>query len=230
VVSTARRLFVASPAIQSVSLPALCGNRVEVRALTARDTPALLETIDDEVATANRWTQDNRRQMVELCLRSPRLVGMGIIDIESGCLAGVVQMTQAALNRPYLSIWVGPEYRRRGFSSDALAIVAEQLHDTGVRVVEAETAADNMAMRGALERAGFTIEGNRNRLFDHDIEVPSVIYRHVPPVYGTVPRSATDPLVEVAPISVAPDGGTGAGHRTPLPNDPGSTPTSSEDV
>lgn len=55
---------------------------------------------------------------------------------------------------------VAPEFRRRGFASEMIkALVSRAFATRGVSRVVAETAADNMASRRALEKCGFRVSG-----------------------------------------------------------------------
>ena len=59
-----------------------------------------------------------------------------------------------------IGIWIAPEYRGKGFGSEAQRLVAAYLLEHSfLERVEAGTEADNVAEQRALEKAGFTREG-----------------------------------------------------------------------
>ena len=64
-------------------------------------------------------------------------------------------------NRVYnIGIDIDPAHRRRGYGSEAQALLARYLFDTyAIERVEASTHVDNIPELRALERAGFTREG-----------------------------------------------------------------------
>ena len=58
-----------------------------------------------------------------------------------------------------LGIELVPEARGRGAGTEAVRLLCTYLHENGYPRVQASTAVNNVAMRRALERAGFDFEG-----------------------------------------------------------------------
>jgi len=59
-----------------------------------------------------------------------------------------------------LGYWIGPEFARMGYMSDALAAVVHYaFHNLDLSRLEAATLPENAASRGLLEKTGFKYEG-----------------------------------------------------------------------
>ena len=90
---------------------------------------------------------------------------MAVVD-DQGRLVGEVQWHQVFNGPPpngacwNIGIWIAPEFRGKGYGSDAQRLVAAYLFEhTYLERVEASTESDNVAEQRALEKAGFTREG-----------------------------------------------------------------------
>jgi RimJ/RimL family protein N-acetyltransferase len=78
-------------------------------------------------------------------------------------LAGSIQARAAAQRLPpgvcELGIQIADRLRGRGIGTEAVAVLTEHLLENGYPRVQASTDVANIAMRRALERAGFAQEG-----------------------------------------------------------------------
>jgi aminoglycoside 6'-N-acetyltransferase len=92
-----------------------------------------------------------------------------VVD-KHGATAGVVSYITVFHGPPpantvfNIGIDIAPEQRRRGYGSEAQALLARYLFDTyTVERVEASVDVENIGEQRALERAGFTREGTLRR-------------------------------------------------------------------
>ena len=66
--------------------------------------------------------------------------------------------------REIVSMWVAPEYRRRGIASAIIAALVDSARDQGASSVALWVAEDNVRARSAYEASGFVLTGERDRM------------------------------------------------------------------
>jgi RimJ/RimL family protein N-acetyltransferase len=93
------------------------------------------------------------------------------VDLD-GELVGDVQLRKCDLTRPQgaweMGLELAPEYRGRGFGTQALSLISEYAFTAGAHRVEGSTDESNIAMRRAFEKAGWNFEGVLKALFVED--------------------------------------------------------------
>jgi RimJ/RimL family protein N-acetyltransferase len=155
---------------------------IVLRPLRARDADAVLATVDDRVRDENRFGHD----FDDAFRRALRVTGLPThlaicLPASPTAIVGIVTTNTdpSFRSRVEMGIWVGAEHRGHGHATAALRELADHLHAHGIDQVGAETAMSNAAMRTALERAGFVVEGHRRRRFAADDVIDSTLWCHV---------------------------------------------------
>ncbi len=150
------------------ALPPLATPRLQLRALTEADDPAIVALFSDEAALAT-WTHPPftslddarayRAQLDEAYRRRASFI-WGVFDA-AGSLAGVAILTRWAPlhRRADLGYYLGSAYWGRGYATEAgRALLAFAFDRLGVHRVEAEVVPGNAASARVLVRLGFRRE------------------------------------------------------------------------
>ncbi len=124
-----------------------------------------------------------RERMALRLERSGRFVD-GFLDLAveaGGRLTGSIQARAPEQAAPpgvcELGIELVPEARGRGIGTEAVALLSGHLLEHGYPRVQASTDVENVAMRRALERAGFAFEGvMRGFMPEGDARVDYALY------------------------------------------------------
>lgn len=86
-----------------------------------------------------------------------------VTRVDDGRIVGVFNVSQIFLGQfksAYLGYWVGAEFARQGWMSEALPLVLRHaLGPLRLHRVEANIQPGNVASRALVERAGFRLEG-----------------------------------------------------------------------
>ena len=141
----------------------VAGETVVLRPLEADDVDALVRSA--ESAEGRIGGRHSREELLLRVESSGRFVG-GKLDLAvevDGRFAGTIQARSPEQFMPpgicELGIVLLPETRGRGVGTEACRLLSRHLLETGFARVQASTDVENVAMRRALERAGFEFEG-----------------------------------------------------------------------
>jgi [ribosomal protein S5]-alanine N-acetyltransferase len=158
-----------------VRVPPLESARLTVRELVAGDRAAVEELIGDDRERWLRWTALGYEQLADL--RQPPYGERGVVLRESGRLVGLVGLVpslgpfgllpswpeRGPRHRPEVGLYwaVAPAHRRRGFASEAAAVLIDHAFaELRLARVVATTEPDNVASVGVMRRLGMRIEQN----------------------------------------------------------------------
>lgn len=142
------------------------GTRVRLRPLTLADVEPLAAAADVDRGNLGTSGDERRERLRRQIERSPTLAGDGFLSLAveiDGALVGDVQARAPKNAMPpgvcEIGISLFAEVRGQGVGREAVELFTGYLLDEGIERVQASTALDNVAMRGVLERLGFTFEG-----------------------------------------------------------------------
>jgi RimJ/RimL family protein N-acetyltransferase len=160
------------------------GERVAVRPLTAADAGALVDALDGRVATEMGWTDQHVADYRQFMRRHRSLVRqlghLAICDGTDQRVLGEVSLTDLdeGGGTAELGLWLGPQGRGRGLSTEAFRLAFAVYHDAGVPVIRCGTGAHNLAVQRVLPRVGATVVGNRPQRRPDGSTVDTVWFEH----------------------------------------------------
>jgi RimJ/RimL family protein N-acetyltransferase len=140
----------------------LRGERVVLRPFRPDELDAVYEQAQASTARVGQLSRERLRLRLA---RSGRLVDGRLdlaVETEARWVGTIEARAPEAALPPgvcELGIELTPEARGGGIGTEAVTLLARHLLANGFDRVQASTAATNGAMRGALERAGFRLEG-----------------------------------------------------------------------
>lgn len=147
--------------------PILTDGVIQLTPYSLKDVPAHLQNEDIEtfrwfdmpVSTEASVRSAIRRWQRSWSSRRRRVVAFAIRD-ESGLLMGGCELRLGRDGVAQASYWIGPQYRRSGYATRSLRLLARFAFDQ-LRVERLEALVDvaNAASLGTLRRAGFREEG-----------------------------------------------------------------------
>jgi RimJ/RimL family protein N-acetyltransferase len=145
----------------------LRGERVVLRPFRRDELDEALRQIN--ASTTRVGGAISRERLAERIKRSGRFV-RGRLDLAveaDGALVGTIEARAPEGAMPpgvcELGIELASEIRGRGIGTEAVSLLARHLLANGFSRVQASTDVDNAAMRRALEKAGFRLEGTLRR-------------------------------------------------------------------
>lgn len=147
--------------------PTLTDGVIHLTPYSLKDVPAHLQNEDDEtfrwfnmpVSTEASVRSAIRRWRRSWSSRRRRVVAFAIRD-ESGLLAGGCELRLGPDGVAEVSYWIGPQYRRSGYATRGLRLLARFAFDQlRVERLEALVDMENAASLATLRRAGFHQEG-----------------------------------------------------------------------
>jgi RimJ/RimL family protein N-acetyltransferase len=148
--------------VDASSVVELRGERVLLRSFQSNEFDAAYEQARNSTARVGELSLERMRLRVA---RSGRFVEgrLDLAVVSEGRVVGSIEARapEGALPPGVCEIGVElvPEVRGEGLGSEAVALLARHLLSNGFVRVQASTDAGNAAMRGALENAGFHLEG-----------------------------------------------------------------------
>lgn len=146
----------------------LRGEKVGLRARTEADTEVLHAELAEDVQA---WSRSEERPWRPLPLsKSPFVLGepnerndaFSVVELAGDQLAGVAVLWGIDTHNrtAHLGLSLRPSFQGRGLGVDTVRTLNHYgFAVRGLRRLQLETLADNVAMRKAAERAGFTLEG-----------------------------------------------------------------------
>ncbi len=141
----------------------LHGDRVVLRPFRPDDLDALVRQASDGAGRVG--PAHSREELAGRIEASGRFAG-GKLDLAveaGGAFAGTIQARAPSDFMPSgiceLGIVLVPEARGRGIGTEAVGLLGRHLLEHGFPRVQASTDVENVAMRTALEKAGFAFEG-----------------------------------------------------------------------
>ncbi|MFC4912492.1 GNAT family N-acetyltransferase [Actinomadura gamaensis] len=145
------------------------GEKIGLRARRAEDVPVLHEELYNDVETRSR--ADTRPwlpigpEASPFAVRDPddpSAADFSVVDLTDGELAGAAVLWGIDLHSrsAHIGMTLRPAYRGRGLSTDVVRTICRYGFEIrGFHRIALETLTDNIAMRTAAERVGFTHEG-----------------------------------------------------------------------
>lgn len=136
-----------------------------LRPLTADDAPAMFRnwTWDERVARFCRWHPHTElaqtEQLLDFYLSDEKAYRWGIEW--QGELIGIIDVVESDKDCATLGFVLGYDYWNRGFMSQALAAVIQDLFALGFSTVAAEHHVENTASGRVMEKCGMTYVGTR---------------------------------------------------------------------
>ncbi|RFU40768.1 N-acetyltransferase [Actinomadura logoneensis] len=144
------------------------GEKTGLRARHADDVPVLHEELYNDVATRSRadirpWVPlGAERSPFAVREDDPTAADFSVVDLASGGLAGAAVLWGIDLHNrsAHIGMTLLPSARGKGFSTDVVRTLCHYgFVIRGLNRIALETLTDNVAMRTAAERNGFTHEG-----------------------------------------------------------------------
>ena len=128
--------------------------------------------------------QPNRRtnsQGYEIIADGKQIGGLGILFLD--------QVTEGRTDDTvYLtSLWIREEYRRQGWASQAMMVLANELHSRGYKYLHTDTASTNVAAQRLYESLGFV---NLGRTRSYIVKEGQISIPGLPNKHWSRPRSA----------------------------------------
>jgi RimJ/RimL family protein N-acetyltransferase len=158
----------------------LRGERVLLRSFQSDEFDAAYEQARNSKARVGELSFERMRLRVA---RSGRFVEgrLDLAVVSKGRVVGSIEARapEGALPPGVCEIGVElvPEVRGEGLGTEAVALLARHLLSNGFERVQASTDVGNAAMRGALEKAGFQLEGTlRGYMPDGSGRTDGVLY------------------------------------------------------
>ncbi|MGW4364449.1 GNAT family N-acetyltransferase [Nocardia takedensis] len=154
--------------------------RLRIRPPVRRDAVALAATIDAEMLAGNGWTERMARDLVKGVGAGHPTPGFLVFEKSAdGVLVGgaTVQPGSDVSSRT-LGWWIGPEDRRAGYASEAVAALVEAIHAAGFTTVEIGTNETNHAVRRICDRIGATEKDRRAQPLPDGSVVPGIWHEH----------------------------------------------------
>ncbi|WP_026412652.1 GNAT family N-acetyltransferase [Actinomadura oligospora] len=151
------------------------GEKIGLRARHEADVPVLHEELHNDVETRSR--ADTRPwcplglEASPFAIRDPSdltAADFSVVDLASGELAGAAVLWGIDLHSrsAHIGMTLRPSSRGKGLSTDVVRTLCHYAFVTrGLNRVALETLTDNIAMRTAAERIGFTHEGTLRKSF-----------------------------------------------------------------
>ncbi|MFJ5234128.1 GNAT family N-acetyltransferase [Kitasatospora sp. NPDC088391] len=148
----------------------LLGEKVALRARIESDVPVLHEELYGDVATRSRADSRPWQPVPLESGQSPYRVSppsedaavFSVVERAGGALAGEALLWGIDTHNrsAHLGISLRPSCRGRGLGVDTVRVLCRYGFETrGLHRLQLETLADNAAMIGAAERAGFALDG-----------------------------------------------------------------------
>jgi RimJ/RimL family protein N-acetyltransferase len=139
--------------------------RLRLRPLEMGDGDRIFELINDFEIVRNlsmvpwpyeRTMADNFIRESEVQAREATAVRRGIVPKDDARLAGVMDLRFREDRTGTFGYWVGRDYWRRGYASEALAVFVDfAFKELGMRRVGAEALPENEASLGVMRKCGF---------------------------------------------------------------------------
>lgn len=181
-----------SPSLPRLDAP-LSDGTVIIREWTAADVPAMTAHLNDpEIARWTRVPANYTREHAEAYLaemeerrRTGRELALAVVDPDAGELIGALNLriTSWEHRRGEFAAAFFAHGRRRHLAPSAGRLLARYaFEELGLARIEAVLAVDNVAVRRATERAGFTREATLRRYVERDGE------RHDMVIYSLLPE------------------------------------------
>ena len=159
--------------------------RVVLRRLRRRDADAFLATIDEVVVTTNGWEEGAREEVAQ----GLRVWGHGrivdevlITDRRSRAVIGSMSIQQIDEEARTCELgWnLGPEWRGRGYGTEAVRLAVQALHGAGIREIRVGTNADNLAVQRVVEKLGARPLDNTQHVLPNGTTIESLWYAFHP--------------------------------------------------
>jgi RimJ/RimL family protein N-acetyltransferase len=152
----------------------LRGERVGLRARQESDVAVLQAELYADVAAWNRAARDPWRPVspgsddepYRVRPSSEKATGFSVTELASGELIGVCTLWGIDQHNrvAHLGMNLRPAFRGKGLGTDVVRTLCRYGFETlGLQRLQVDTLADNAAMIGAAERAGFVVEGTLRR-------------------------------------------------------------------
>lgn len=159
--ATKKSLEQATPPIQPYQT-----DKYDVRAVIKTDLDAYEKSIDSGTMYANGMTEQVRERAVHGVAGSIDLYRRGlmiVIDREAQEPIAFGSLNRHDPSLWHVGFWVMPWHRGKGLARDAFAAVLGASHQTGIKVVNVGTNAENAPMRSVIAKTGciFVREGPR---------------------------------------------------------------------
>ncbi|MEV5576691.1 GNAT family protein [Spirillospora sp. NPDC052269] len=146
------------------------GEKIGLRARHADDVPVLHDELYNDVETRSRADTRPWRPLgaeaSPFAVQDPddlKAADFSVVDLASGELAGAAVLWGIDLHSrsAHIGMTLRPVARGKGFSTDVVRTLCHYGFVTrGLNRIALETLTDNVAMRTAAERIGFTHEGS----------------------------------------------------------------------
>lgn len=162
-------------------LPEVESARLLLRRPTPQDAVALAATVDAEMLAGNGLTQRHTRAMVKSVERGRPEPGLLVLEARSdGALIGgaSVHPSDSGASSRTLGWWIGPQHRRAGYASEAVAALIDAVHDAGFATVEIGTNESNLAVQRICARIGATERDRRAQTLPNGSVIPAIWYEH----------------------------------------------------
>jgi ribosomal protein S18 acetylase RimI-like enzyme len=148
-------------------------DRMQIRAATAQDIPAVLPMVTQTCALHEQWDPakygflPNPAQRYERFLinrvKDPRAVFL-VADAEPGVAAFLIARVEQEIPIYNISeyafihdVWVEPQFRHEGIARQLVMLSIERFKQMGVRQIRLDTAAANDAARSLFSSCGFRV-------------------------------------------------------------------------
>ena len=158
--------------------PIVAGELTHLRLMGRRDVSAFSATIDAVVVAENRWDSSDRDNYINAVRRSSLPSTYAICERRTGGIVGVIAVSAVAELDAQLGVWIGPQYRGRGYTSDALTALVRHLRSTQCTSIGASTARTNVPMQKALRRAGFAEQSTYTHRFSNGETAPAIRFNY----------------------------------------------------
>jgi RimJ/RimL family protein N-acetyltransferase len=158
--------------------PIVTGELTHLRLMGRRDVSAFSATIDADVVAENRWDSSVRDDYISAVRRSLLPSTYAICDRRTGGIVGAISVSAVGECDAQLGVWMGPQDRGRGYTSDALTALVRHFRNTQCTSIAASTAQSNVPMQSALRRAGFAEQLAYTHRFPNGETVPAIRFNY----------------------------------------------------
>ena len=146
----------------------LRGEQVYLRVREESDVPVLHRELFDDVAgharADGRWWRPTPVGESPYAVRAPRdgAAPFTVVAVDGDAVAGEALLWAIDLHNRYAHVGIAllPSMRGRGYGTEVLELLSGYAFDVlGLHRLQLETLADNAAMVGTAEKAGYRLEG-----------------------------------------------------------------------
>jgi RimJ/RimL family protein N-acetyltransferase len=158
--------------------PIVAGELTHLRLMGRRDVSAFSATIDADVVAENHWDPSVRDDYISAVRRSALPSTYAICERRTGGIVGAISVSAVDELDAQLGVWIGAQYRGRGYTSDALTALVRHFRNTQCTSIGASTAQSNVPMQSALRRAGFAQQLTYTHQFPNGETIPAIRFNY----------------------------------------------------